>query len=191
MAASFCCFLSPIDFERNVPNDFQKIRQQRVRLCRGNGVPCTQIGIVYTFLRVTPTPYDMVGKIVANFPYFMSSSRMPCSERSKNISMIFSSSIITPPPFRLHLYTTVLAANTTSNLKLFQKNYTTSFWIVRDKLSVCAFAASLAALRRFSLYGAVSEKAQPLFADCALLGGTRSPISRRSCILLNSNNHPN
>lgn len=42
---------------------------------------------------------------------------------------------------------------------------------MRDKLSVCALAASLAALRRFSLYGAVSEKAQPLFADCALLGG--------------------
>ena len=146
-------------------------------------------------LHIPPRPADSLrygrkdcGKL---FPYFMSSSRMPCSERSKNISMIFSSSIITPPPFRLHLYTTVLAANTTSNLKLFQKNYTTSFWIVRDKLSVCAFAASLAALRRFSLYGAVSEKAQPLFADCALLGGTRPPISRRSCILLNSNNHPN
>lgn len=45
---------------------------------------------------------------------------------------------------------------------------------MRDKLSVCAFAASLAALRRFSLYGAVSEKAQPLFADCALLGGNCS-----------------
>ena len=45
---------------------------------------------------------------------------------------------------------------------------------MRDKLSVCAFAALLAALRRFSLYGAVSEKAQPLFADCALLGGNCS-----------------
>ena len=45
------------------------------------------------------------------------------SERSKNISMIFSSSIITPPPFRLHSYTTVSAANTTSNPKLFSKNY--------------------------------------------------------------------
>ena len=45
---------------------------------------------------------------------------------------------------------------------------------MRDKLSVCAFAASLAALWRFSLYGAVSEKAQPLFADCALLGGNCS-----------------
>ena len=45
---------------------------------------------------------------------------------------------------------------------------------MRDKLSVCAFAASLAALRRFSLYGAVSEKVQPLFADCALLGGNCS-----------------
>ena len=45
---------------------------------------------------------------------------------------------------------------------------------MRDKLSGCAFAASLAALRRFSLYGAVSEKAQPLFADCALLGGNCS-----------------
>ena len=45
---------------------------------------------------------------------------------------------------------------------------------MRDKLSVCAFADSLAALRRFSLYGAVSEKAQPLFADCALLGGNCS-----------------
>ena len=45
---------------------------------------------------------------------------------------------------------------------------------MRDKLSVCAFAASLAALRRFSLYGAVSEKAQQLFADCALLGGNCS-----------------
>lgn len=45
---------------------------------------------------------------------------------------------------------------------------------MRDKLSVCAFAAPLAALRRFSLYGAVSEKAQPLFADCALLGGNCS-----------------
>ena len=45
---------------------------------------------------------------------------------------------------------------------------------MRDKLSVCAFAASLAALRRFSLYGAVSEKAQPLFADYALLGGNCS-----------------
>ena len=45
---------------------------------------------------------------------------------------------------------------------------------MRDKLSVCAFAASLAALRRSPLYGAVSEKAQPLFADCALLGGNCS-----------------
>ena len=45
---------------------------------------------------------------------------------------------------------------------------------MRDKLSVCAFAASLAALRRFSLYGAVSEKAQPILADCALLGGNCS-----------------
>ena len=45
---------------------------------------------------------------------------------------------------------------------------------MRDKLSVCAFAASLVALRRFSLYGAVSEKAQPLFADCALVGGNCS-----------------
>ena len=41
------------------------------------------------------------------------------------LSSVFSSVIITSPPFRLHLYTTVLAANTTSNLKLFQKNYTT------------------------------------------------------------------
>ena len=45
---------------------------------------------------------------------------------------------------------------------------------MRDKLSVCAFAASLAALWRFSLYGAVSEKAQPLFVDCALVGGNCS-----------------
>ena len=30
------------------------------------------------------------------------------------------------------------------------------------------FAASLAALRRFALYGAGSEKAQPIFVDCAL-----------------------
>ena len=169
MAASFCCFLSPIDFERNVPNDFQKIRQQRVRLCRGNGVPCTQIGIVYTFLRVTPTPYDMVGKIVANFPYFMSSSRMPCSERSKNISMIFSSSIITPPPFRLHLYTTVLAANTTSNFKLFQKNYTTP----RVRLLALAFAASLAVLRRSSLYGTVRRKEMRSFS----ISNSLQPVS--------------
>ena len=35
--------------------------------------------------------------------------------------MIFSSVIITSPPFRFHLYTTVLAVNTTSNLKLFLK----------------------------------------------------------------------
>ena len=33
------------------------------------------------------------------------------------------------------------------------------------------FAASLAALRRSSLCGAGSEKAQPLFVDCALVGG--------------------
>ena len=57
----------------------------------------------------------------------------------RNISMIFSSSIISPPPFRLHLYTTVLAANTTSNPKLFQKNYT----ILRVRLLTAAFAASL------------------------------------------------
>ena len=30
------------------------------------------------------------------------------------------------------------------------------------------FAASLAALRRPSLYGAGSKKAQPIFVDCAL-----------------------
>jgi len=36
------------------------------------------------------------------------------------------------------------------------------------------FAASLAALRRFALYGAGSEKAQPIFVDCALLGGNCS-----------------
>ena len=45
---------------------------------------------------------------------------------------------------------------------------------MRDKLSVCAFAASLVALRRSSLYGAGSEKAQPIFVDCALLGGNCS-----------------
>ena len=55
---------------------------------------------------------------------------------------------------------------------------------MRDKLSVCAFAASLAALRRFSLYGAVSEKAQPLFADCALLGGNCSMNSFAKSLLL-------
>ena len=70
MAASFGCFLSPIDFERNVPNDFANIGQQRVRLRWGNGVPCTQISVIYTFLRVPPTPYDMLGKIVANFSVF-------------------------------------------------------------------------------------------------------------------------
>ena len=36
------------------------------------------------------------------------------------------------------------------------------------------FAASLAALRRSSLCGAGSEKAQPLFVDCALVGGNCS-----------------
>lgn len=36
------------------------------------------------------------------------------------------------------------------------------------------FAASLAALRRFALYVAGSEKAQPLFVDCALVGGNCS-----------------
>ena len=45
---------------------------------------------------------------------------------------------------------------------------------MRDKLSVCAFAASLAALRRSSLQGAGRKKAQPLFVDCALLGGNCS-----------------
>ena len=97
-------------------------------------------------------------------PYFISSSRMPYSERPKNISMIFSSSIITPPPFRLHLYTTVSAANTTSNLKFFQENYTT----LRMKLLVLAFAASLAALRRSSLYGAVRRKEKRPLRCCKL-----------------------
>ena len=46
--------------------------------------------------------------------------------------------------------------------------------VVRDKLSVCAFAASLAALRRSSLYGAGRKKAQPIFVDCALVGGNCS-----------------
>ena len=36
------------------------------------------------------------------------------------------------------------------------------------------FAASLAALRRSSLYGAGRKKAQPLFVDCALVGGNCS-----------------
>ena len=36
------------------------------------------------------------------------------------------------------------------------------------------FAASLAALRRFALYGAGSEKAQSIFVDCALVGGNCS-----------------
>src|SRR5699024_1633208 len=50
-------------------------------------------------------------------------------------SMIFSSSIISPPPFRLHLYTTILAANTTSISKFFHKNYT----ILRVRLLAAAF----------------------------------------------------
>ena len=36
------------------------------------------------------------------------------------------------------------------------------------------FAALLAVLRRSSLYGAGSEKTQPIFVDCALLGGNCS-----------------
>ena len=36
------------------------------------------------------------------------------------------------------------------------------------------FAASLAALRRSALYGAGRKKAQPLFVDCALVGGNCS-----------------
>ena len=28
------------------------------------------VSVIYTFLRVPPTPYDMVGKIVANFSVF-------------------------------------------------------------------------------------------------------------------------
>lgn len=36
------------------------------------------------------------------------------------------------------------------------------------------FAASLAALRRFALFGAGSEKAQSIFVDCALVGGNCS-----------------
>ena len=36
------------------------------------------------------------------------------------------------------------------------------------------FAASLAVLRRSSLYGADNEKAQPIFVDCALLDGNCS-----------------
>ena len=39
MSAPFGCFLSPIDFERNVPNDFYDVAEQRVRVYRGNGVP--------------------------------------------------------------------------------------------------------------------------------------------------------
>lgn len=41
----------------------------------------------------------------------------------------------------IHLYTTVLAANTTSNPKLFQKNYTT----LREGLLAATFAALLSA----------------------------------------------
>ena len=36
------------------------------------------------------------------------------------------------------------------------------------------FAALLAALRRSSLYGAGRKKAQPIFVDCALVGGNCS-----------------
>ena len=45
---------------------------------------------------------------------------------------------------------------------------------MRDKLSECAFASSLVALRRISLYGEGNEKAQPFFVDCALVGGNCS-----------------
>ncbi len=54
-------------------------------------------------------------------PYLLPSSCIACSDRSKNNSTIFSSSIILSPPLRLHLYTTVLAANTTSDAKFRNK----------------------------------------------------------------------
>ena len=53
--------------------------------------------------------------------------------------MIFSSSIISPPPFGLHLCTTVSAANTTSNPKLFQKNYSAN---CKCKLDTCTVELS-------------------------------------------------
>src|SRR5699024_2941967 len=44
-------------------------------------------------------------------PYFVSTSLIACSDRSKNSSMIFSSSINSTASF--HLYTTVFARKTT------------------------------------------------------------------------------
>ena len=38
-AVAFGCFLSVIDFQRNVPNDFTDIGQKRVWLRRGDCVP--------------------------------------------------------------------------------------------------------------------------------------------------------
>ena len=66
-------------------------------------------------------------KLWQTFPYLLSSSRIACSERSKNNSIIFSSSMASSPPFRLLLYTTVLISKTTVFQNLCCKNYTISF----------------------------------------------------------------
>ena len=55
------------------------------------------------------------GQAALDFLFFRISCPAPvCLVRNaqKNNSIIFSSSIIAPPPFGIHLYTTVLAANT-------------------------------------------------------------------------------
>ena len=51
------------------------------------------------------------------------------------------------------------------------------------KLPECFFAASLAALRRSSLYGAGRKKAQPLFVDCALVGNCSMNFFTKSLLL--------
>ena len=62
----------------------------------------------------------------------------------------------------IHLYTTVSAANTTSNPKVFQKNYTTPFCVRCNKLPECTFAALLAALCRPSLKEVVRQLSPPM-----------------------------
>ena len=51
---------------------------------------------------------------------------------------------------------------------------TVSIQMCNFSMNAVLFRRFASALRRSSLYGVVSEKAQPLFADCALLGGNCS-----------------
>jgi len=112
------------DFSELTPamiNEF--IEKILVHQAEGKGASRTQeIEIFFNFVGKVEIPHEEVELTEEEIAAIAEQERRRAKKAEYNRRYIIS-----PPPFGLHLCTTVSAANTTSNPKLFQKNYSTSF----------------------------------------------------------------